>query len=63
MTHLAAHRALFAEAIDQQRLAEIRSYLDQQRVLGTSRFQAQIQAMLGRCVMTRPRGRPSASSK
>ncbi|PPU74347.1 transposase [Xanthomonas cucurbitae] len=63
MKRLAAYRALFAEALDQQRLAEIRSYLEQQRALGTPRFQTQIEAMLGRCVTTRPRGRPSSSSK
>ncbi|QJD69364.1 hypothetical protein HG421_17755 [Xanthomonas campestris pv. badrii] len=63
VTRLAAYRALFAEALDQQRLTEIRSYLEQQRALGTPRFQTQIEAMLGRRVTTRPRGRPSASSK
>lgn len=53
-----AYRALFASEITQERLTEIRSYLQQQKVLGSSRFQAQIEATLGRHVQVRPAHRP-----
>lgn len=53
-----AYRALFQDAISDERLAEIRAYLQQQRVLGTPRFQTHIEAMLGRRVTLQPRGRP-----
>lgn len=53
-----AYRALFEQAIGADRLAEIRAYLQQQRVLGTPRFQAQIAAQLGREVTLRARGHP-----
>jgi putative transposase len=56
-----AYRALFENAISDERLAEIRAYLQQQRVLGTPRFQAHIEAMLGRRVTLQPRGRPKKS--
>lgn len=53
-----AYRDLFREAISEERLGEIRAYLQQQRVLGSPRFQAHIEAMLGRRATIRPRGRP-----
>ncbi len=56
-----AYRALFQDAISDERLAEIRAYLQQQRVLGTPRFQAHIEAMLGRRATLQPRGRPRKS--
>lgn len=55
----AAYRALFAEAIGQDRMEEIRLYVQQQRALGTSRFQGAIEADLHRAAKARPRGRPS----
>ena len=39
----AAYRKLFREAVSADRLAEIRAYVQQQRVLGTPRFQREIQ--------------------
>jgi putative transposase len=52
----AAYRALFLEAIGEDRMSEIRAYVQQQRALGASRFQAVIEAEL-KCVATvRPRG-------
>lgn len=53
-----AYRALFAGEISQERLAEIRGYLQQQKVLGSRRFQAEIEAALGRHVLVRPAHRP-----
>ena len=53
-----AYRALFDELLDEDQLAEIRAYVQQQRVLGSSRFQERIEAMLGRCTRTRPAHRP-----
>jgi putative transposase len=42
-----AYRALFENAISDGRLADIRAYLQQERVLGTARFQAHVEATLG----------------
>ena len=54
----AAYRALFLEAIGEDRMSEIRAYVQQQRALGTSRFQAAIEAELQRVATVRPRGWP-----
>ena len=53
----AAYRALFHEAIGEDRMNEIRAYVQQQRALGTRRFQAGIEAELQRVATVRPRGR------
>lgn len=58
-----AYRDLFREGIDESRLAEIRAYVQQQRALGGTRFQAQIEAMLGRCARVRPAHRPASSDE
>lgn len=56
-----AYRTLFENVISNERLAEIQAYLQQQRVLGTPRFQAHIEAVLGRRATLQPRGRPRKS--
>ena len=53
-----AYRQLFKEALGEDRLAEIRAYVQQQRVLGTPRFQRETEAMIGRCARVRPAPRP-----
>jgi putative transposase len=57
-SRLAAYRALFTEAISDDELADIRAHVRQQKALGTSRFQEQVEAQLARAVTLRPRGRP-----
>lgn len=52
-----AYGALLLDAIGQDRLDEIRVYV-QQRAWDTSRFQAAIEAELQRVAKVRPRGRP-----
>jgi putative transposase len=59
----AAYRKLFREAVSADRLAEIRAYVQQQRVLGTPRFQREIEAMIGCCANVRPAHRPKHSNK
>jgi putative transposase len=59
---LQAYRSLFANDIEQHSLEEIRAYLQQQRVLGTSTFQMQVQARLGRYAKVRPAHRPRRST-
>jgi len=54
-----SYRLPFDDALEIERLAEIRAYLQQQRALGSSRFQADIEEMLGRCVTVRSAHRPS----
>lgn len=52
------YSALVSEVLMETQLVEIRSYLQQGRVLGSQRFQAHIQSLHGRIVVTQPRGRP-----
>jgi putative transposase len=54
----AAYHALFSNTLADEDLANIRIHVQQQKVLGTSRFQIEIGALLARNVMVRPRGRP-----
>ncbi len=54
----AAYRALFSGALADEDLANIRIHVRQQKALGTSRFQAEVGALLARNVTVRPRGRP-----
>lgn len=55
---LSGYRALFERVISDDDMAEIRANVQQQKALGNSRFQAEIEALLGRSVAVRPRGRP-----
>jgi putative transposase len=53
-----AYRDLFSEAIADDHMREIRSYVQKQRALGTKRFQRVIEAELERVATVRKRGRP-----
>ena len=55
-----AYRALFDEILPQQQIDEIRAYIQQQRALGTDRFQLAVEHKLGRCASIRPAHRPPA---
>ncbi len=57
-----AYRALFADALPDELIAEIRSYLQQQKVLGTDRFRSWVEARTGRFATVRPVGRPPRQS-
>lgn len=59
----AAYRELLRLSISDDDLSAIRKHVRQQRVLGTTHFQATIEAMSGRCVRVRPRGRPARQSR
>lgn len=56
---LGTYRQLVAETLSEDQISEIRSYLQQQRAYGSHRFQARIEAELGRCARVRPAHRPS----
>lgn len=58
-----AYRNLFTDALPSELVQEIRSYLQQQKALGTDHFRAWVEARTQRFVTTRPLGRPSARSK
>jgi putative transposase len=58
-----AYRAIFDEPLDAKSLEAIRDYVQQQRALGSARFQAQIEDALGRCMSVRPAHRPPAERK
>jgi putative transposase len=55
---LLAYRLLFATDIDCESLDEIRTYVQQQRVLGAPAFQMQVETRLGRYAKVRPAHRP-----
>ncbi|MBX3727332.1 MAG: transposase [Xanthomonadales bacterium] len=59
----AAWRALVAQPLADELVAGIRSHLQQQKVLGTERFQAWVAQRTGRFVGLRPRGRPPSGQK
>lgn len=54
-----AYAAIIAEATCTEELGSIRQHLQQGRAWGSHRFQTHIEALHGRCVVVRPRGRPS----
>lgn len=62
-TRASAYRAHVALGIADKQLADIRNYVQQQRALGSERFQAQIELELARCASVRPQGRPRARPK
>ncbi len=57
-TRQAAYQLVFERAISDDRMQAIRDHLRQQRALGSERFQQQIEAVLGRSMQARERGRP-----
>ena len=57
-TRAHAYRALFDLAVDEEELAEIRAAKNGNYPLGSARFRAQIEGMLGRRVTPRGPGRP-----
>ncbi len=57
-----AYQALFADALPDALIAEIRSYLQQQKVLGTDRFRSWVEVRTGRFAAVRPVGRPPRHS-
>ena len=52
-----AYRELFAQALPDELVSEIRSYLAQQKALGTDRFRTWVEARTGRFAGLRPVGR------
>jgi putative transposase len=52
-----AYRELFTDALPEELVSEIRSYLAQQKALGTDRFRAWVEARTGRFAGLRPVGR------
>ena len=58
MTRALTYQALFAEALPDELVNEIRGYLHQQKVLGTDGFRGWVEARTGRFAAVRPVGRP-----
>jgi putative transposase len=56
-----AYRQLVRQSTSDDDLEAIRQHGQQQRALGSPRFQAAIEALAGRCVSVRPQGRPTSS--
>ncbi len=56
------YRASFADALPDELVRDIRSYLQQQKALGTDRFRAWVEARTGRFATVRPIGRPPRHS-
>jgi len=57
-----AYRALFDAALPEEMLVEIRTYLQQQRALGTDRFRQRVEAELQRYASVRQAHRPRKQS-
>jgi putative transposase len=55
----AFYQGLIGEVMSDDAVAEIRSYLGQQRALGSERFQRTIERTLRRCASVRPAHRPA----
>ncbi len=58
-TRCEAYRSIFKTHVDDAVIDEIRGALNQELVLGSSRFRQNIEAMIGRQASPRPRGRPA----
>ncbi|WP_344759125.1 transposase [Luteimonas lutimaris] len=58
MARAATYRALFADALPDDLVEEIRCYLQQQKALGTDRFRSWVEARTGRFSGVRQAGRP-----
>lgn len=54
----AAYRALFAHALDERTIADLRLALNQSQPLGNQRFYARIERLTGQRREAKPRGRP-----
>lgn len=54
----AAYRALFEEALDPSDTNALRDHTHQNKALGNDRFRSRIEALIGRSMKIRPRGRP-----
>jgi putative transposase len=58
-----AYRDLFDDAMPDALVAEIRRNLQQQKVLGSDRFQSWVEARTGRFAAAREAGRPATAAK
>jgi putative transposase len=58
-----AYREWLRAGTDTQELTAIRHHLEQERALGSVRFQRMVEQTLGRPVALRPRGRPERSDR
>lgn len=58
-----AYRALFREATDEGAADELRDHTRQNKALGNDRFRKQIEALAGRSLEVRPRGRPRSAAE
>ncbi len=61
-TRKAAYRALFANALDETEVTDLRLHTQQQRIWASDKFRRQIAALTGRIVDVRPRGRPKSTT-
>lgn len=52
------YRALLGEPMSYKEVSNIRAHLNQGKVLGSTRFQRQIEELVGRSVGLKPKGRP-----
>src|SRR5690606_6856763 len=59
---LQAYRELFKDALDQADADALRTHTRQNKAFGNERFRSRIEALIGRSVEVRPRGRPASAS-
>lgn len=58
---LQAYQALFNDALDQADADALRAHTRQNKAFGNQRFRSRIEALIGRSVGVRPRGRPASA--
>jgi len=58
---LLAYQALFKDALDQADADALRAHTRQNKAFGNQRFRSRIEALVGRSVEFRPRGRPASA--
>lgn len=57
-SRLSSYRALLCEPVTENEISNIRAHLNQEKALGSTRFQQQIEELLCRSVGLKPKGRP-----
>ena len=58
-SRLRNYQALLCESVTEHEISKIRAHINQGKVLGSTRFQQEIEELMGRSVGLKPKGRPT----
>ena len=56
-SRLRNYQALLCESVTEHEISKIRAHINQRKVLGSTRFQQEIEELVGRSVGLKPKGR------